>query len=362
MIPHQITDEITEMSRDRRHFIKMITTGSAGIMLPNWLAPKAANAVNVQPGPATVSFTTGRDRRDMMHQVLEPLKDSIAQGIKGKQVIIKANLVGLAPLCATHVDAVRGVLDFLKPIYKKRVIVADSTGRTYPGPMGTHKHFDIHRYLELPHEYKVKLVDLNDMPTKKLWIIDKSYHPSGINIIDTFLDPDNYIISLTRLKTHGDVIVTLSVKNIVMGSPISHYKQRTAAGRNEKSFMHSGGYKNINLNIFLVSRQVRPNLSIIDGHTGMEGNGPTKGTAVEHGVSLAGTDMLAVDRVATELMGVNLNDVGYLKYIADAGMGQADLSKINILGPEIHKHVIPYRLHDNIERQLTWKEGLIIDR
>ncbi|MFC1606519.1 DUF362 domain-containing protein [Candidatus Latescibacterota bacterium] len=362
MRPHQITDEIAEISRDRRHFIKMITTGTAGLTVPQWLAPKTANAVDVQPDPATVSFITGRDRRDMMHQVLEPLKDKIAQGIKGKQVIIKANLVGPDPLCAAHVDAVRGVLDFLKPIYKKRVIVADSTGRTYPGPMGTWKHFDIHGYLDLPRKHKVKLVDLNDMPTKKLWITNENFHASGVNIIDSYLDPDNYIISLTRLKTHNGVVVTLSIKNIVMGSPISHYKQRVAKGRNEKQLMHMGGHKNINFNIFLVSRHVRPHLSIIDGLTGMEGNGPTKGTAVEHGVALAGTDMLAVDRVSTELMGVNFNDVGYLKYVADAGLGQSDMTKITILGQDIRNHVIQYRLHDNIERQMLWKEGLIIDK
>ena len=352
---------ILEMSGDRRSFIGTIATGTAGMASTSWLFPTRTHALPVEPVPAKVSFVTGSNRRDMMHRVLEPLEKEIREGIRGKQVIIKANLVGPDKLCAAHVDAVRGVLDFLKPFYKKRVIVGDSTGRTYPGPMGTWKHFEIHGYLNLPKEYKVKLVDFNDMPTKVLWIIDRDFHPLGINIIDTFLDSRNYIISLTRPKTHGDVIATLSVKNIVMGSPVSHYRQRSAKGRNEKSFMHSGGFKNINFNIFLVSRHVRSQLSVIDGLVGMEGNGPTLGTAVEHGIALAGTDGIAVDRVALELMGIHFDDVGYLTYCAKAGMGQSDLGKIAIIGPDIRNHIIHYKLHENIEKQLTWKEGLVFD-
>ncbi|MBN1291134.1 MAG: DUF362 domain-containing protein [Candidatus Latescibacteria bacterium] len=354
-------DDILEKSRDRRTFLKKISLGSAGLFLSHALNPDSSQSVDIVPGISDVSFVTGDDRREMMHQALRPLEQKIKEGIKGKQVVIKPNLVGPNPLCGAHVDAVRGVLDFLKPIYKKRVIVGDSTGRTYPGPMGTAKHYELHHYYDLEKEYKIKLIDLNDQGTQQLWIVDGNAHPLGVNIIDTFLDPKNYIISLTRLKTHSDVVATLSVKNIVMGSPVSHYKQVKAEGRNEKSFMHSGGFKNIHFNIFLVAQHVRPQLSILDGLEGMEGNGPTLGTAVEHGVALAGTDMIAVDRVGVELMGIDFNDVGYLTYCAQAGMGQSDLSKIHILGDDPYRYKITYKLHENIEKQLKWKEGIAVD-
>jgi len=356
------SNEMYEMSRDRRRFIRKIAFGTAGLALNHFISPNMSRAVTTDPGKSTVSFVTGNDRREMMYEVLKPLESEIRKEIQDKKVIIKANLVGPDLLCAAHVDAVRGVLDFLKPLYKKRIIVGDSTGRTYPGPMSTFKHFEIHNYLDLPKEYNVKLVDLNDMPTEVLWILDANGHPSGIHIIDTFLDPKNYIISLTRLKTHNCVIATLSLKNIVMGSPINHYRQKKVKGRNEKGLMHSGGFKDINFNIFLVAQRVRPQLSVIDGLVGMEGNGPTQGTAVEHGVALAGTDMIAVDRVAVELMGIDPNDIGYLNYCAQAGMGQFNLSKISVKGPDPRDFVIKYRLHDNIEEQMTWKEGLITDK
>lgn len=361
-LERKISDEIFEMSRDRRSFMKKITIGAAGLALGSQIVPDISNAQNVIPGRSDVSFITGTDRREMMYQVLKPLEKEIKQGIQNKQVIIKANLVGPDKLCAPHVDALRGVLDFLTPIYKKRILVGDSTGRQYPGPLSTFKHFEIHNYLTLPKEYNVKLVDLNDEPYTTMWIVDNQFHPFGINIINTFHDPDNYMISLTRLKTHDTVVVTLSVKNMVMGSPVNHYKRKAAAGRNEKSYMHNGGPKGINFSMFLIAKKVRPQLSIIDGLVGMEGNGPTQGTAVEHGVALASTDMLSIDRIGVKLMGVNYDDIGYLNYCATAGMGQDDLSKIRIIGDDNpDDHIIQYKLHKNIEEQLKWKEGLVLD-
>lgn len=305
---------------------------------------------------STVSLATGDNRREMIRRVLRPLEAEIREGVRGRQVVIKANLVGPDPLCATHVDAVRGVLDFLRPIYGKTVIVGDSTGRVYPGPVGTWKHFELHGYLDLPKEYRVKLLDLNDRPTRVLWILDERIRPRPVRIIDTFLDPDVYLISLARLKTHGDVIATLSVKNTVMGAPVSHYRQAKAEGRNEKAFMHAGDYRNIHYNIFLVARHVRPSLSVLDGLVGMEGNGPTAGIAVDHGVALAGMDMVAVDRVGLELMGIPFEDVGYLAYCAQAGFGEGNLANIRIEGPPVAGHTRTYRLHDNIKSQMTWKE------
>ena len=351
MINKNLTDNIFELidrNRSRRGFIRSILIGSACAAFDS-ITSGTSVAAPGDPGESAVSFVTGNDRRDMMYQVLKPLERKIKEGIRGKQVIVKCNLVGPDILCAPHVDAVRGVLDFLKPIYKKKVILGDSTGRIYPGPMGTFKHFEIHNYLTLPDEYKMKLVDLNDLPTKVQWILDDNCHPSPVNIIDTFLDPKNYIISLTRFKTHGKgVVVTLGVKNIVMGSPISHYRQKKAAGRNEKVFMHSGGHQNLNFNMFLIAQKVHSDLSVLDGYEGMEGNGPTLGTPVEHGVAVAGTDWIAVDRIGTELMGVDFNDVLYNSFCAQAGMGQSDRSKIRIIGPDPADYVVHYRMHDNI--------------
>ena len=348
-----------EPSRDRRSFIRRMATGSAGLAFSAGLTPTVARGIDIIPGRSRVSFTTGWDRRETVFQALEPFRNEIAEQIRDKQVIVKANLVDpRRPVSATHVDATRAVLDFLAPIYDRKIWVGDSNGR----PGGTAACFEVYDYYPLEKEYNIKLVDLNDNPTHVRWVMDNRMHPLDIEIIDQFADPDNFIISLTRPKTHGNVIVTLSVKNIVMGSPVNVLKRKGRLVRGQKTKMHAGGNKGLNFNLFSLSRDIRPDLSIIDGREGMQGNGPTEGTPVDHGFALAGFDMLAVDSIATTLMGFDFDDIGYLNYIGWAKQGNADLANIDILGPDPANHIIAYDPPDNIERLLEWKEALVVDQ
>ena len=348
-----------ESSRDRRAFIGKLALGAAGTILGMNGLHGPATGSPAEPGKARVAFVTGNDRRNMVYQAMKPFEKEVKEQIGRKQVIIKANLVDPdIDLAATHIDAVRGVLDFLTPIYGKRIIVGDSNGR----PGGTWESLRNHGYLALEKEYRVKCADFNEDTTTVLWIPGRNCRPLDIEIIDRFLDPGNYIISVTRPKTHSNAVVTLSVKNIVMGSPVNVITRKNRMFRGQKTKMHDAGDKGLNFNIFHFAQRIRPQFCVIDGLVGMEGNGPSQGTPVEHGFALAGHDMLAVDRVGVELMGVNFNDIGYLTYLSWADEGQSDLSKIEILGPALSDHVIRYKLHENIENQMVWKEGLVIDR
>ena len=77
---------------------------------------------------------------------------------------------------------------------------------------------------------------------------------------------------------------------------------------------------------------------------------------VQHRVCVTSLDWLAADRVAIELMGIPFADVGYLNYCADARLGEADLRKIEILGPAVGEHIKKYKLAANLQHQLVWKE------
>ena len=87
---------------------------------------------------------------------------------------------------------------------------------------------------------------------------------------------------------------------------------------------------------------------------GMEGNGPVSGTLVAHHVCVVSPDWLAADRVAVELMGIDYAKVAYLNYCAEAGLGEGDLQKIEVIGEPIARHVRRYKLADNIAKQLDW--------
>jgi len=340
---------MNEKENSRRRFIKSLPFGAAGIAASVSLLTGTASGKTLTPGKSRVTFVTGTDRRNMIYQTLKPLESEIKKGIGDKQIIIKPNNVwDSTPLCATHPDAMRGVLDFLKPFYNKQVIIAEST----TSPKGTLATFEQYKYLPLEREYNVKFIDLNLEPNTTIhWILDKNHHPLGVRIIDTFLDPNLYFISVTRLKSHDAVVATLSIKNMVMASPRNEYKVK-----NDKPLVHQGP-KEMNWNIFQLARTIRPQLAILDGIEGMEGNGPVRGTPVEHGVALASTDYIAVDVIGVGLMGLNAGDVGYLTYCIQAGYGQGDRSRIEIIGADPSQYVKKYRLHDTIEEQLKWKES-----
>jgi uncharacterized protein (DUF362 family) len=110
--------------------------------------------------------------------------------------------------------------------------------------------------------------------------------------------------------------------------------------------------------MFALAPFIRPDLAFVDGYEGMEGNGPNNGTPVDHKVCIAGLDWLAVDRVGLELMGIAPGNVGYLVFCAEAGMGQYDLAKIDIVGEKLAAHIRKYELSRNAERQLIWQQPI----
>src|SRR4030042_861438 len=79
-------------------------------------------------GPAKVGLVKGNDCRDIVYQALKKIEDEVLASIGDKKILIKPNFVSTDhPLAATGVDAIRGILDFLAPHYKKRILVGEST-------------------------------------------------------------------------------------------------------------------------------------------------------------------------------------------------------------------------------------------
>ena len=257
-------------------------------------------------------------------------------------------------LCATPVEALRSLLEYLKPIYEKQIIIAESS--SVPNSA---EGFQNYGYLDLEKNYNVKFVDLNTTGSKPFYVLDRNLHLDKIQITDSFANPDNYIISISRLKTHNTVVMTAGVKNICMAAPVIQSTPGSNKFLSYKWNMHSGGPRFIHYNIYLMAQSVRPDFTIIDGIEGMEGNGPIDGDPVAHKIALAGQDVVAVDSMCCRLMGIPLEDVGYLNYCAAGGLGNIDSDKIQIIGPEDPgKHIIKYKLSPNIAYQLEWKDPL----
>ncbi|MBN1806125.1 MAG: DUF362 domain-containing protein [Sedimentisphaerales bacterium] len=324
----------------RRDILKSFGLSAAGLALAGkLLVPTLTKASTGSPwvkkngifgkaDPAKVALIKGNDCREIVYQALKKIEDEVLASIGDKKkILIKPNFVTTSrQLAATHVDAVRGILDFLKIHFKHQIIIGESTASRE----GTFDGYKNYGYLPLEKEYKVKLLDLNHEPWQYRYVFGKDHRPTPIRIISTFLDPDLYIISAAKMKTHDRVVTTLSLKNILLGAPLNDYK------KNDKYLTHSDYTFSrkaiLHYNMFHLAQEIYPDLGVIDGFVAMEGNGPTGGTPFDARLAMASLDSLALDTLATKLMGFDPTRIMYLKAFAEAGMGQGDFDKIEVLG------------------------------
>src|ERR1039458_1815117 len=92
-----------------------------------------------------------------------------------KYVVIKPNFVNTQnQLAASHVDCVRGILDYLAEHFKGPVVIAESSAGS------TQQGFDNYKFTALPAEYKkqqVQLIDLNEEAKfERIAVLDADLH------------------------------------------------------------------------------------------------------------------------------------------------------------------------------------------
>ena len=147
--------------------------------------------------------------------------------------------------------------------------------------------------------YKVPFVDLNhDEPVKtpnlgRLTELEHLYLSRTIATADV-------VISLPKLKTHHWAGATLSLKNLFGTLPGICYGW-------PKNELHWRGIDNSIVDIALTRT---PDLAIVDGIVGMEGDGPLNGTPKPMGVLIMGNDLVAVDATCCRLMKLDPEKVG----------------------------------------------------
>jgi len=317
-------------------------------------APYMGQPVRVYDRRSTVAVVQGESRRKNAYQSLLAIEEQILPVLKQKRyAIIKPNLVSTVnQLAATHADALHGILDFLAPRFSGPVLIAESSAGYTP------EGYDNFRYPQVVSEHKsqqVSLLDLNEEGKYEVIpVLDGDLHVVPVRLAARLLDADAYIICAAALKTHNVTVATLSIKNMTLGAPLHHARKETKRW-NDKRHYH-GGVRQTHFDMLLTAQKMQPfwGATVIDGFEGMEGNGPSSGTPVPSRIAIASTDYLAADRVGVEVMGINPAWLGHLVYCSQCGLGQYDLSKIDVRGAKLADVTRKYQLHRDIERQLQW--------
>jgi uncharacterized protein (DUF362 family)/NAD-dependent dihydropyrimidine dehydrogenase PreA subunit len=135
------------------------------------------------------------------------------------------------------------------------------------------------------------------------------------------------IINLPKLKTHGQMVMTLAVKNtfgLIPGARKTQWHLRT--GNRPDHFARM---------LVDLHYLMRPVLSIIDGIMAMQGNGPGSGDPVDMGLVIAGADASAVDHVISRIVGLDPSLLYTLVEARKAGLGTVDPSRIEVRGERL---------------------------
>lgn len=275
---------------------------------------------------AHVTLIAGELRRNAVRDAVQGLGDNLCNKVKiAKNILIKPDVGHYElQLAATHVDALRGVLDALRSMTDAPIVIADA------GHYGTLPGFRHFGYERLPLEYpNVSLRDLQESETTE-------HEVSGVHgplIVRRSKDAVHaeVKISLGTLKTHRQYGACLSIANWVEGTWIVPPRQ-TIVGRvfTRAPWLSAEGIAGAQHLLRYMYERYPADIGILDGFLGMEGDGPTDGTAIHVGVAVASMDPLAADAIGATLMGIDPHALGYLHGLAQAGRGTIDVAKMDV--------------------------------
>jgi len=281
-----------------------------------------------------VSIARTSDRYDGVSESLALIDSEI--DIPDKPVMVKPNFVVTTnQLAATHVEATRAALQHLSGRGVKEFVIAVGPAKGTPD-----SGFDNYGYRALAKNYKIEFLDLNADERIPVPAFDDRLEPQTLYMSKRL--SDSYVVSVCPMKTHNNVVVTLGLKNVLVG---------TLSGREQKKKIHKGS-KAINLTLAKMAQHVVPNLTVIDGTVGMQGNGPIDGYKKQSNVVVASHHGIAADVVGLQVMGYRLDQVGYLRYAME--LRNLTMADLQVVGKTIREVQSNYDNHSDIDEQLTW--------
>lgn len=271
----------------------------------------------------------------------------------GHKVVIKPNILADQPpekAVTTDYRLVGAVIDWLLAhgIAKENLLVGESSGGM--GREHTRRAFEKSRIAEACDQRGVRWAPFENTTLERVDL------PEGEMLSHLHLSQElraaDLIVNMPKIKTHGQMVATLSIKNM-FGSLVKSTKPRMHA-----RFPDFSDFGNALVDIFSASR---PQLTIMDGIVGLEGNGPgAAGTPVSLGLVLAGTDPVALDATCSRIMDIEPDLVYTTVHAARRGLGTMDLDKIEVDGPPLGELVRPFKIPavHRLERKLLgWFKG-----
>lgn len=225
--------------------------------------------------------------RASLETLLEPLGGIGAFVKKGDRVLLKPNLLTAGRLgkeCITRPELVYSVAQLVKEAGGKPFFGDSPAFGSAKGVAKANGYLPMMEQLNLPivefhgQRYETASVAFNHLRLSK-----------------EAMEAD-VVINLPKVKSHMQLTLTMGVKNLfgcVPGKMKAWWHME--AGKDEKRFGEM---------LVETARAINPDLTILDGIIGHEGNGPSGGEPRRLNVLGASSDVFALDRSIVEILNV----------------------------------------------------------
>ena len=224
-------------------------------------------------------------------------------------VSIKPNLVVPGPAsngATTHPEVVEGIVLFLKEFGVTKIKIIESS---WLGASTKHAFKDC-GYEELSLKFNIPLIDLK---SDRCSTLNKAGY--SMQVCNESLETD-FLINVPVLKAHCQTLLTCCMKNLKGCIPDS-----------EKRQFHTLG---IHKPVAALNALIKTGYNVVDGICGdlsfEEGGNPVEGNRI-----ILGRDPVLVDSYCAELIGYHPDEIDYLSYGKDMGIGNFFSKKTEVV-------------------------------
>lgn len=135
------------------------------------------------------------------------------------------------------------------------------------------------------------------------------------------------VINVPKLKVHQQMQLTGAIKNNFGCVP----------GKRKARLHLSRGKDRITFGKMLIEycELIKPALTVVDAIVAMDGMGPRGGTPYPLGILTGGVEVVALDRVHAEIIGLPDGQFDLMNAAREIGIGETDLTNVEILGERL---------------------------
>jgi len=324
---------------------------------------------------------TADDYRRAAHQVMSALEVAL----EGEKAVLKPNVTSGEHFAdpdsgvATHPAFLQGLLEHLQAHGARRggcYILEDPRNSNDNEP----RHWRGTGYPEVAEATGAKLrTPTTYTCVKKTVPVPGAF--STLNVSRLAVSPNTVLVNVPKLKTHNLSITTLCMKNL-MGT-VNVYDRHYCAQawrempdviRNDPRprrelldrALHEQWQEGLARRLADTAQVVPCRLNVVEGVIGREGTGFHQGRNHALGLAVAGINLVAVDSVASYLIGFDPQELIYLRVAAGVGLGSNNLGELRVY--EVREGAIvpcrdlaslradpPFRVVSNIKGEPEWE-------